>query len=45
MQGNGANRKEALQLYEKQLGKLKHKVEFQSRTVCVPSYLEMYPSI
>ncbi|PWA22649.1 hypothetical protein CCH79_00001914, partial [Gambusia affinis] len=39
-QGNSVNLKEALSLYEEQLGKLSCPVDFQKEVVCVPSYLE-----
>ena len=35
--------KDALKMYEEQLGKLKQPVGFKKETVCVPSYLELYP--
>ncbi|XP_022100402.1 spermine synthase-like [Acanthaster planci] len=41
-QGNGANMRDALAMYEQQLGKLSFKVEFSKETVCVPSYMEMW---
>jgi len=34
---------DALQMYEDQLKKLVSPVDFKKYTVCVPSYLEMYP--
>lgn len=42
-QGNSVNLKEALSLYEEQLGKLSCPVDFRKEVVCVPSYLEQYP--
>uniref|UniRef100_A0A3P9Q5T0 Spermine synthase n=1 Tax=Poecilia reticulata TaxID=8081 RepID=A0A3P9Q5T0_POERE len=41
-QGNSVNLKEALSLYEEQLGKLSCPVDFQKEVVCVPSYLEQW---
>ena len=41
-QGNGANMKSALAMYEKQLSKLNTPVSFTKQTVCVPSYLEQW---
>ena len=43
MQGNGANNVAALRMYEEQLTKLSYPIEFSKETVCVPSYLELYP--
>ncbi|GAB5584472.1 spermine synthase isoform X1 [Prionailurus iriomotensis] len=43
-QGNCVNLTEALSLYEEQLGRLYCPVEFSKEIVCVPSYLELYPS-
>ncbi|KAK5598392.1 hypothetical protein CRENBAI_012411 [Crenichthys baileyi] len=42
-QGNSVNLKEALSLYEEQLGRLSCPVDFCKEVVCVPSYLEQYP--
>ncbi|EMP25657.1 Spermine synthase [Chelonia mydas] len=42
-QGNCINLAEALTLYEEQLGRLYCPVEFSKETVCVPSYMELYP--
>ena len=42
-QGNGANNKQALKMYECQLEQLNPQVDFSSEVVCVPSYLELYP--
>ncbi|XP_008331728.1 spermine synthase [Cynoglossus semilaevis] len=41
-QGNGVCVKEALSLYEEQLGKLCCPVDFSKEEVCVPSYLELW---
>jgi len=41
-QGNGANMKSALAMYEHQLTKLVVPVEFSTQTVCVPSYHELW---
>uniref|UniRef100_A0A3Q3EI27 Spermine synthase n=1 Tax=Labrus bergylta TaxID=56723 RepID=A0A3Q3EI27_9LABR len=41
-QGNSVNLKEALSLYEEQLGKLSCPVGFSKEVVCVPSYLELW---
>uniref|UniRef100_A0A3Q2PM62 Spermine synthase n=1 Tax=Fundulus heteroclitus TaxID=8078 RepID=A0A3Q2PM62_FUNHE len=41
-QGNSVNLKEALSLYEEQLGKLSCPVDFRKEVVCVPSYLEQW---
>ncbi|XP_078001513.1 spermine synthase-like isoform X2 [Glandiceps talaboti] len=41
-QGNGANSKNALAMYEEQLKKLEHPVDFKKETICVPSYLELW---
>ncbi|KAK1788255.1 hypothetical protein P4O66_016708, partial [Electrophorus voltai] len=43
-QGNCVNLTEALGEYEELLGKLSCKVDFSKEVVCVPSYLELYPS-
>ena len=42
LQGNGANMKSALSMYEKQLSKLDTPVNFSKQTVCVPSYHELW---
>ena len=42
IQGNGANMKSALTMYEKQLSKLDTRVNFSKQTVCVPSYHELW---
>ena len=44
-QGNCANLTEALDLYEEQLQKLSCPVDFSKEVVCVPSYMELYPSL
>ena len=44
-QGNCANLTEALNLYEEQLQKLSCPVDFSKEVVCVPSYMELYPSL
>ncbi|XP_072178221.1 spermine synthase-like [Diadema setosum] len=41
-QGNAANNKSALQMYEEQLRTLKCPVSFRKESICVPSYLEMW---
>lgn len=41
-QGNGANMKSALAMYEEQLRNLSCDVEFSKETICVPSYMEMW---
>uniref|UniRef100_M4AA64 Spermine synthase n=1 Tax=Xiphophorus maculatus TaxID=8083 RepID=M4AA64_XIPMA len=41
-QGNSVNLKEALSLYEEQLGRLSCPVDFRKEVVCVPSYLEQW---
>uniref|UniRef100_A0A3Q2CUL3 Spermine synthase n=1 Tax=Cyprinodon variegatus TaxID=28743 RepID=A0A3Q2CUL3_CYPVA len=40
--GNSVNLKEALSLYEEQLGKLSCPIDFRKEVVCVPSYLEQW---
>ncbi|RMC06373.1 hypothetical protein DUI87_15806 [Hirundo rustica rustica] len=42
-QGNCINLTDALTLYEEQLSRLYCPVEFSKETVCVPSYMELYP--
>lgn len=44
-QGNSANLTETLALYEEQLGRLSCPVDFSKEVVCVPSYMELYPSL
>ncbi|KAL7983715.1 hypothetical protein Chor_000591 [Crotalus horridus] len=44
-QGNCINLTEALSLYEEQLGRLYCPVDFSKEVVCVPSYMELYPSV
>ncbi|KAK4830177.1 hypothetical protein QYF61_008968 [Mycteria americana] len=41
--GNCINLTDALTLYEEQLSRLYCPVEFSKETVCVPSYMELYP--
>ncbi|XP_038613131.1 spermine synthase [Tachyglossus aculeatus] len=41
-QGNCVNLTEALTLYEEQLSRLYCPVEFSKKTVCVPSYMELW---
>lgn len=43
LQGNCINLTDALTLYEEQLSRLYCPVEFSKETVCVPSYMELYP--
>lgn len=41
-QGNGANMKSALMMYERQLDRLSEPVSFNKQVVCVPSYHELW---